>query len=97
VVDGNLRALAADTARGEVLNVATGTRVTLNRLLATLARQLGRKVRPRYLPARAGDVRHSLADVTRARQKLGYRPLVDFETGLRETVAWYRAAARGRR
>jgi nucleoside-diphosphate-sugar epimerase len=97
VVDANLRALAVEGAAGEVLNVATGTRVTLNRLLATLGRHLGRKARPRYLPPRAGDVRHSLADVTRARRKLGYRPLVDFETGLRETVEWYRAAARGRR
>jgi UDP-glucose 4-epimerase len=96
VVDANLRALAADTATGDVLNAATGTRVTLNRLLAALSRHLGRKARPRYLPARAGDIRHSLADVSRARRELGYRPFVDFETGLRETVEWYRAAARGR-
>ena len=97
VVDANLRALTVDGAEGDVLNVATGSRVTLNRLLATLARYLGRKVQPRYLPSRAGDVRHSLADITRARRKLGYRPLVDFETGLRKTLEWYRDEARGKR
>jgi nucleoside-diphosphate-sugar epimerase len=97
VVDANLRALTVEGAEGDVLNVATGSRVTLNRLLATLARHLGRKVQPRYLPPRAGDVRHSLADITRARRKLGYRPLVDFETGLRKTVEWYRDEARAKR
>jgi nucleoside-diphosphate-sugar epimerase len=94
VVDANLRALSVRTADGDVMNVATGTRVTLNRLLAALSRQTGRKVRARYLPARPGDVRHSLADVTRARRRLGYRPLVDFDTGLRQTVEWYREAAK---
>jgi UDP-N-acetylglucosamine/UDP-N-acetyl-alpha-D-glucosaminouronate 4-epimerase len=97
VVDANLRALTVDGADGDVLNVATGSRVTLNRLLATLARHLGRKVQPRYLPPRAGDVRHSLADITRARRKLGYRPLVDFETGLLKTLEWYRDEARAKR
>jgi nucleoside-diphosphate-sugar epimerase len=92
VVDANLRALATPRPAGEVMNVATGHRVTLNRLLAALNRQIGRKLRARYLPPRAGDVKHSLADVTRAREKLGYRPLVDFETGLARTVDWYRAS-----
>jgi UDP-glucose 4-epimerase len=92
VVDANLRALAAPKVKGEVMNVATGHRVSLNRLLAVLNRHTGRNLRARHLPPRAGDVKHSLADVTRARQKLGYRPLVDFETGLGETVDWYRAA-----
>ena len=95
VVDANLRALRAPAARGDVMNVATGKRVTLNRLLAILSRHVGRTVRPRYLAPRPGDVRHSLADITRARRTLGYRPLVALETGLRETVDWYREAARG--
>jgi UDP-glucose 4-epimerase len=73
-----------------VINVATGRRITLNRLLAALNRLTGRKLRARHLPPRAGDVKHSLADVTRARQQLGYRPIVDFETGLAQTVEWYR-------
>ena len=90
VVDANLRALALPTAQGEVMNVATGKRVTLNRLLAALGRLTGRTAHARHLAPRPGDVQHSLADITRARKVLGYRPLVDFETGLRETVDWYR-------
>jgi len=94
VVDANLRALAVPTARGEAMNVAMGKRVTLNRLLAALGRLTGRSLRARYLAPRPGDVQHSLADITRARKTLGYRPLVDFETGLRETVEWYERTAR---
>ncbi|HEY7508786.1 MAG TPA: SDR family oxidoreductase [Vicinamibacteria bacterium] len=94
VVDANLRALTAPVADGSAMNVATGRRVTLNGLLAALGRLTGRKIPARHLPARAGDVRHSLADITRARKALGYRPMVDFETGLRETVEWYKRSAR---
>jgi UDP-glucose 4-epimerase len=95
VVDANLRALAAPAADGDVMNVAMGKRVTLNRLLAALSRLTGRTVRARYLAPRPGDVRHSLADISLARKKLGYEPLVDFETGLRETVEWYQKTASG--
>jgi UDP-glucose 4-epimerase len=94
VVDANLRALAAPLADGAAINVATGRRVTLNRLLAALGKETGRKQAARYLPPRAGDVQHSLADITRARKRLGYQPIVDFDTGLRATVEWYRAARR---
>lgn len=94
VVDANLRALAAPQADGAAINVATGKRVTLNRLLAALNKETGRNLKARLLPPRPGDVQHSLADVTRARQRLGYEPSVGFETGLRETVEWYRRSAR---
>jgi len=94
VVDGNLRALAARGLRGQPINVATGRGITVNALLKALARQLGRPARARHRPPRPGDIRHSLADVSLARRLLGYRPLVDFETGLEQTVEWYR---RGRR
>jgi nucleoside-diphosphate-sugar epimerase len=93
VVDANLRALDARARSGEVINVATGRRVSLNRLLATLCRLAGRSVRARHLTPRPGDVRHSLADVSRARRLLGYRPLVDFDDGLRQTLEWYRGQA----
>jgi nucleoside-diphosphate-sugar epimerase len=96
VVDANLRALAAPVADGSAVNIATGQRITLNRLLRALGREVGRTLPARYLPARPGDVKHSLADIARARKQLGYRPIVDFETGLRETVAWYRATTRAR-
>jgi UDP-glucose 4-epimerase len=90
VVDGNLRALTARGLEGQSINVATGRSVTLRALLKALARQLGRPARASRRPPRPGDIRHSLADVTLARKLLGYRPLVDFETGLAQTVDWYR-------
>jgi UDP-glucose 4-epimerase len=93
VVNANLLALTAKGAHGQAVNVATGTRITLKRLLAELARLLGRPPRAEHLPPRPGDVRHSLADISLARKLLGYRPTVDFATGLKRTVDWYRSAA----
>jgi nucleoside-diphosphate-sugar epimerase len=93
VVRGNLLALRAKDARGQAVNVATGRRVTLLELLSALARATGRPARADKKPARAGDIRHSLAGIGLARRLLGYRPSVDFETGLGRTVAWYREAA----
>jgi len=92
-VDGNLRALRAKGLRGQVVNLATGHSVSLLQLLAALGRATGRKPKPRFAPPRPGDIRHSLADIRRARTLLGYRPRVDFETGLRHTVDWYREAS----
>jgi UDP-glucose 4-epimerase len=90
VVDGNLRALLARGLHGQSINVATGRSVTLNALLRTLARHLGRPARAARRPPRPGDIRHSLADIGLARRLLGYRPLVDFGTGLERTIDWYR-------
>ena len=70
--------------------MATGRSVTLNALLKALGRLLGRPARASRRPPRPGDIRHSLADVTLARRLLGYRSFVDFETGLEQTVDWYR-------
>jgi nucleoside-diphosphate-sugar epimerase len=89
VVDGVLRACSADVS-GMVLNVATGSRISLNELFRALRDLTGRHVNPGYGPARAGDVRDSQADISRARQLLGYEPTVSFEEGLRRTVDWYR-------
>ena len=90
VVDANLRAAESVAASGAVINVGAGQRVTLNQLLAELQRIIGTALSPVYAAPRAGDVRHSLADLSRAEKLLGYRPLVDFATGLRQTVDWYR-------
>jgi len=90
VVDGNLRALTARGLKGQSINLATGHSVTLVALLQALSRLLGRPARAVRRAARPGDIRHSLADVTLARRLLGYRPFVDFETGLEQTVEWYR-------
>jgi nucleoside-diphosphate-sugar epimerase len=96
VVDGNLKALEAKRISGQVVNLATGARISLSTLLAALARLTGRPARARRRPARKGDIRHSLADVRRARRLLGYRPTVDLAAGLRLTVDWYRESMRSR-
>ena len=93
VVDGNLRALTAKGLKGQAVNLATGQRITLNALLRALARELGLKAKAVRKPPRAGDIRHSLADIRLARKVLGYKPVVDFETGLRVTLDWYRSSA----
>jgi UDP-N-acetylglucosamine/UDP-N-acetyl-alpha-D-glucosaminouronate 4-epimerase len=97
VVQGNLRALRARGLAGQHVNVATGHRVTLRELLETMAREIGVAARSERRPSRPGDIRHSLADISAAHRLLGYRPKVDFETGLRRTVAWYREASGARR
>jgi nucleoside-diphosphate-sugar epimerase len=91
VVDGVLKAAEAPNASGQVINVATGGRISLNELFDTLKRIVGADVMPTYAEARAGDVRDSQADIGRAQTLLGYAPIVDFEEGLRRTVDWYRA------
>jgi nucleoside-diphosphate-sugar epimerase len=76
-----------------VYNVGTGRAVNLLQLIDALNRQLGTNVTAKHAPARAGDVRHSRADISRARQELGYEPAVPFEQGLAETLRWYRTQA----
>jgi UDP-glucose 4-epimerase len=90
IVDGVLRAATAPDVSGEVINVATGRQISINELARTLAAVVGTKLEPVYAEARLGDVRHSLADITKARTRLGYEPSVDLEEGLRRTIAWYR-------
>jgi nucleoside-diphosphate-sugar epimerase len=98
VVDGVLRACEAPGASGEIINVATGGRISLNELFEEMRKLIGADVKPVYAASRAGDVRDSQADITKARELLGYKPIVSFEDGLRKTVDWYRttetAAAR---
>jgi len=90
VVDGVLRACTAPGASGEVLNVATGGRISLNELLRTMNKIVGTNLAARYAEARAGDVRDSQADITKARRLLGYEPIVQLEEGLRRTLDWCR-------
>jgi len=93
VVDGVLRAVKAPGASGAVVNVATGTRISLNRLFDVMRDLAGSQLKVNYGPPRNGDVKDSLADITKARTLLGYQPTVSFEDGLRQTVEWYRAEA----
>jgi UDP-glucose 4-epimerase len=89
VVDGVLRAADAPAASGEVMNVATGGRISLNALLQTLQRLTGNTAPARYETGRAGDVRDSQADIAKAERILGYRPLVLLDEGLQRTLAWF--------
>ena len=90
VVDGVLKACTAPAASGEVINVATGGRISLNELFLTLKGLTGVTVEPIYAETRAGDVRDSQADIEKARRLLGYEPTVALEPGLEKTVAWFR-------
>jgi len=92
VVDGVLRACTAPAAKGEVINVATGVRISLNTLFNTVRQLVGTNVEPIYAEPRAGDVKDSQADISKARRVLGYEPSVTFEEGLEKTVAWYRTS-----
>ncbi len=93
VVYGVLRAAVSPHAAGKVINVATGEQTSINELAAVLAKLIGSPLAPVHVESRAGDVRDSLADLTRARQLLDYAPHVGLEDGLRRTIAWYRAHA----
>jgi UDP-glucose 4-epimerase len=90
-VSANLLACLAprEIATGRVFNIGTGRSHTLNEVYATIADQLGFTAKPIYGAPRAGDIKHSLADITRAQKELGYQPKAHFHEGLRKTVAWY--------
>jgi nucleoside-diphosphate-sugar epimerase len=91
VVDGVLRACEAPRAAGEAINVACGTRISLNELLRVMNTVVGTDLQPIYKETRAGDVKDSQADITKARTLLGYSPLVGLEDGLRHTLEWCRS------
>jgi len=90
VVQANLRAARARETHGEVVNIACGEAVTVNAIIGMINRLLGKNVKPLYAPARAGDVKHSLADITAARKLIGFRPVVLFREGLEKSIDWYR-------
>ncbi len=92
VVEANLRACRAGRARGEIYNIGCGRSTTIRELARRLNRVLGTSIEPRFAPARPGDVRVSLADISRAGAELGYRPAVQLEEGLARTLEWMRAA-----
>jgi UDP-glucose 4-epimerase len=91
VAQALMKAAAAPGVSGRVYNVGTGRGVNLLELIAALNKQLGTDVTPRHGPPRAGDVRHSRADIRRARTELGFEPQVTFEDGLARTLHWYRS------
>ncbi len=93
VVGANLSAASAPNAAGKVINVANGQRITLNQLLEELKQLTGRtEVTAEYREPRVGDVRHSLADISMARELLGYESRVDLRQGLQRTLDWWKTS-----
>jgi nucleoside-diphosphate-sugar epimerase len=90
VVHANLLAMAAEDCHGEAMNIACGSRISLNQLLEILARITGSEVDPVYSEPRKGDVKHSLADISKAKQFLNFEPLVGIEAGLAKTVEYFK-------
>jgi UDP-glucose 4-epimerase len=93
IVAGNLLAAGVPDAVGKTFNIACGEKLDLLDLIAAINRALGTKIEPIFEPPRAGDVRDSLADISQAQKVLRYKPVVDFDEGLRRSVEYYRALA----
>ncbi len=90
VVEANLLACTTSGVAGDVFNIACGDRITVNSMLQQINTITGTDIAPIYTDPRRGDIKHSMADITKARERLGYNPLVRFEEGLRRTIEWYR-------
>jgi len=93
VVEGNVLAMKAAKTRGETVNVACGGQITVNEVIAAINRALGANVKPQHVAPRAGDVRHSCADIRLANRLLGFRPSIGFEDGLQRAIDYYRGMA----
>ncbi|HEY2992474.1 MAG TPA: SDR family oxidoreductase [Methylomirabilota bacterium] len=95
VVEANFKAAAAPAAAvsGRVFNVACGVATTLNQVVSLIGDLLGKRLEARHDPERAGDIKHSLADISAARAQLGYTAAVSFSDGLRRTLDWYKQSA----
>jgi UDP-glucose 4-epimerase len=89
VVDANLKAMTAPNVAGHALNIASGGRVSLSEVVTAIAELTGQSVEPLYAPPRTGDIAHSMADIGRARDVLGFQPTVDFRTGLALTIDYF--------
>lgn len=90
VVDANLLALESNRGFGETMNAACGDRFSLNELFSRIRVMTGSDLSPVYAPARPGDVKHSKADISKARSLLAYEPRVSFAEGLEHTTAWFK-------
>jgi UDP-glucose 4-epimerase len=95
-VQANLLAFEAPNVSGRVFNVGVGGRVSLNTVIELLSKISGTPMEAKHDPPRDGDIRDSQADITQARDFLGYNPQVDFEEGLRRTFDWYKTTAQAK-
>lgn len=91
-VQGNIKAMFTPgiSTQGDIFNIAVGERISLNRLIAILKELTGSAVQPEYRAERAGDIRESLADISKAKDTIGYTPAVKIEEGLKHTLEWFR-------
>jgi nucleoside-diphosphate-sugar epimerase len=89
VVEANLLAARAKKTAGEMINIACGEAITVNAIIKMINELVDRSVKPIYAPARKGDVKHSLADITAANKLIGYKPVVLFKEGLQKAIEWY--------
>jgi UDP-glucose 4-epimerase len=89
VVEANLKACEADGISGEVFNIACGASTSLLEVIEQIAKVTGTKVPPKHEPPRPGDIRHSLADIEKARSRLGYSGKISFAEGIARTIEWY--------
>jgi len=90
VVEANLAAARTKQTKGQVVNIACGQRITVNEIINMINEILGKNVQPNYTDPRPGDVKHSLADITLAKETIGFEPTVDFRAGLEKAILWYR-------
>jgi len=90
VVEANLLAARAKRTNGQVVNIACGRAVTVNAIIDMINDLLGKSIKPTYVASRLGDVKHSLADISRARKLIGFKPTVQFREGLEKALDWYR-------
>ncbi len=91
IVDVTLRACESAQASGKVYNGGTSARISLNEVVKLLGKITGKAIKPAYDPPRNGDIRDSQADISLAHKELGYKPIVQFEEGLKRTWDWYKA------
>ncbi|MBN2211386.1 MAG: SDR family oxidoreductase [Sedimentisphaerales bacterium] len=91
VLDANWKAANVSVGRGEAMNISTANAVTVNTVVNTIRELLHKQhIKPKYDPPRPGDIKHSLADVRRAKEIIGYEPTVSFDEGIRQAIDWYR-------
>ncbi len=90
VVEANLLAARVKHTAGEVINIACGEAVTVNEIIRMINDLTGNNVKPNYEPSRAGDVKHSLADISLAKKLIGFKPVISFHDGLAFAINWYR-------
>lgn len=90
VVHANLLAARAKQTRGDVVNIACGQAVTVNAIIDMINKSVGKQVKSIYVDERPGDVKHSLADISKAQSVIGFNPVISFEEGLQKAIKWYR-------